>query len=88
MRRMFVVGGFALSLCSFAGGAEPAKVTFDDHILPFFRDKCLSCHNPDKKSSGLVLNNYSKVMEGGSSGAVVKPGETTDVGDVVLSRRR
>ncbi len=51
------------------------KVTYDEHILPFFRDKCLSCHNPDKKSSGLVLSNYTKLMEGGSSGPVVKPGD-------------
>jgi len=51
------------------------KITYDEHILPIFKDKCLSCHNQDKKRADLILNNYAKVMEGGSSGAVVKPGD-------------
>ncbi|HEY7331186.1 MAG TPA: c-type cytochrome domain-containing protein [Gemmataceae bacterium] len=54
---------------------KPAKITFDEHILPLFRDKCIACHNQDKKRAGLVLDNYTKVMEGSSSGVVVKPGD-------------
>ncbi len=69
-----------LALCALAGPAvaqpkKAAKITYDDHVLPIFKDKCVSCHSQDKKRGGLVLNNYTKVMEGSSSGAVVKPGD-------------
>lgn len=51
------------------------KVTYDQHVLPVLRDKCLSCHNADKARGGLDASSYGKLMEGGSSGAVVKPGD-------------
>jgi WD40 repeat protein len=54
---------------------KPAKITYDEHVLPLFRDKCIACHNQDKKRAGLILDNYTKVMEGSSSGVVVKPGD-------------
>jgi hypothetical protein len=69
----------ALCLCGssvFAADAKkPAKIPYEEHVLPLFRDKCVACHNQDKKRAGLVLDNYAKVMEGSSSGAVVKPGD-------------
>jgi hypothetical protein len=51
------------------------KPTFQDHVLPVLQAKCGNCHSPDKKRGGLVVTNYTKLMEGGSSGAVVKPGD-------------
>src|SRR5262249_3792704 len=54
---------------------KPPRITYDDHVLPLFKDKCVSCHTPDKKRGGLVLSNYTRLMEGGSSGACVKPGD-------------
>src|SRR5438270_1532115 len=54
---------------------KPAKLTYDEHVLPLLRDKCLGCHNADKAKGGLDASNYAKLMEGGSSGAVVKPGD-------------
>jgi len=69
----------SLCLCGsnlFAADAKkPAKITYEQHVLPLFREKCVACHNQDKKKAGLVLDNYTKVMEGSSSGAVVKPGD-------------
>ncbi len=68
-----------LFLCSIAPAAEPAKtsakITYDDHVLPFLRDKCLSCHSPDKQKGGLQMHTYARLMVGGSSGAVVTPGD-------------
>lgn len=58
-----------------ADAKKPAKITYEEHILPLLRDKCIACHNQDKKRAGLVLDNYTKVMEGSSSGPVVKPGD-------------
>jgi hypothetical protein len=69
----------SLNLCASAlSAAEPKKaapVTYDQHVLPLLKDKCIGCHNQDKKRGGLTLNNYLKLMEGGSSGACVKPGD-------------
>ena len=66
----------SLCLCgesSFAADAK--KVTYEEHVLPILRDKCIACHNQDKKRGGLILSNYTSLMEGGSSGAAVKPGD-------------
>jgi len=63
------------ALCVLCGESLAAKVTFDDNVLPILKDKCVACHNPDKKRGGVVLNNYAKIMEGGSAGALVKPGD-------------
>jgi hypothetical protein len=57
------------------GQAKPARVTFDEHVLPILKDKCVGCHSVDKKRGGLVVNNYTALMAGGSSGAAVKPGD-------------
>jgi hypothetical protein len=61
------------------GSAQPKppvkRTTFDEHVLPILKDKCVACHGPDKKRGGLVLNNYLATMQGGSSGASVKPGD-------------
>jgi len=54
---------------------KAAKVTYEEHVLPILRDKCIGCHNQDKKRGGLVLSNYTAAMQGGSSGVVVKPGD-------------
>lgn len=66
-----------LSLATQSAIAQPSakKINYQDHILPFFQDKCVACHNQDKKSSGVILNSYSKVIEGGSSGIIVKAGD-------------
>jgi hypothetical protein len=67
---------FAISL--FAGltaGQAPAKITYDQHILPFLMEKCANCHSSDKKRGGLIVTNFAKIMEGGSSGAVIKAGD-------------
>jgi Planctomycete cytochrome C/WD domain, G-beta repeat len=69
-----------LTLIVLASGAQAAdtpqpKITYDDHILPILRDNCFACHGQDKQKAGLSLHNYTKLMQGSSSGAVVKPGD-------------
>jgi WD40 repeat protein len=51
------------------------KVTYDEHVVPILREKCFACHNQDRKSGGLRLNNFTNVMAGGASGEIVKPGD-------------
>ena len=55
--------------------AAQDKVTYQDHVLPIFRNTCLNCHNPDKKKAGLDLSSYSGVMTGSENGKVIEPGD-------------
>lgn len=54
------------------------KITYDDHVRPILQAKCATCHNANKKSSGLDLSNYINLMLGGSSGEVIEPGSAED----------
>ena len=74
----FILCFFSVSLClcgEYSFAADAKKVTYDEHVLPILRDKCIACHNQDKKRGGLIMNTYTSLMEGGSSGVVVKPGD-------------
>lgn len=70
--------GVAISALQFfsSQGIAQDKVTFEDHIKPIFRDRCLSCHNTNKKSSDLDLSSYTAMMQGGASGASIEPGDS------------
>jgi len=70
-----VLSTLLLALPAGALAADAEKVTFDDHVLGVFRQRCGSCHNPDKKAGGLDLTTYSGFMAGGGSGAVVEAGD-------------
>jgi hypothetical protein len=48
---------------------------FVDHIQPIFAQHCARCHSEDNRKSGLALNSFALMMEGGSSGAVITPGD-------------
>ncbi len=50
------------------------KITFNDHVLPIFKNACLNCHNPDKKKAGLDLSTYSATIQGSENGKVVQSG--------------
>jgi hypothetical protein len=54
---------------------EPAKITFEDHIKPIFREHCTSCHNNNAKKGGLSLESFQMTMTGGSSGEVLVAGD-------------
>lgn len=75
---VFLLGGwlgFDLRHAAAADKPKAAKLNYQDHILPILRDKCVACHDPDKMKGGLDVTSYAKLMEGGGSGAVVKPGD-------------
>src|SRR5437879_5426866 len=54
---------------------KKSKITYDDNVLPILRDKCIACHSPDKSRGGLVVSSFTTLMQGGSSGEVIKPGD-------------
>jgi WD40 repeat protein len=74
-----------LSLCSLYLSSDsllaadppkaPKKITYQDNIQPILREKCFACHDSDKLKGGLDVTSFTKLMEGGGSGAVVKPGD-------------
>lgn len=61
--------------CAGIAFAQEKKLTYQDQVLPFLREKCAACHNPDKKQGGLSVVTYSALMEGGGRGKSVEPGD-------------
>lgn len=67
-------------LCAILFVVSPVTVdgkppTYEDDVLPVFREKCCSCHNADRKAGGLDLTSYQQMMAGGNSGDVVAGGD-------------
>ena len=71
MREIFIYSSLAIA---FLAPAKAEPPNFADHVLPIFKENCLSCHDEGKKKGGLVLSSLEKVLEGSSGGQVVKPG--------------
>ena len=67
----------ALSLGLIAAGPLFAadKVTYQDQILPIFRNKCLKCHNADKMKADLDLSTYDAAIQGSGNGPVLVGGD-------------
>jgi hypothetical protein len=58
-----------------AAAAAAEKTTYDDHVLPVLRNRCLNCHNPDKKKASFDASTYTTILAGGGSGKVLVPGD-------------
>ena len=73
----------AVALCTVFGqpgfspayGQDDKKLTFDDHIQPLLRQRCSSCHSPNKKSGDLDVTSFAALMQGGASGESIEPGD-------------
>jgi hypothetical protein len=72
VKKFVVLSATIAAAITAAHGQE--KVTFDDHVLPIFRNACLNCHNPDKKKAGLDLSTYSASIQGSENGKVLQSG--------------
>jgi hypothetical protein len=53
-------------------------VDFARDVHPIIATRCLGCHSAEKRSGGLSLATYSDVIDGGRSGAVVRPGNSAN----------
>src|SRR4051794_39639526 len=73
--RIACAAAFVFVIATNVARAEDTKVTYDDQLAPIFRQRCSSCHNPTAKKADLDVTNYSALMHGGSSGAVIQAGE-------------
>jgi len=70
--KLLLVASLAASAFA-ATSPDPAakKITYEDDVLPIFRDNCLKCHNPDKQKGDLDLTSFSAAIKGGGSGATL-----------------
>ena len=77
MFRVSLIACLVLAAASSAMAQDAAaqKITYTDHILPLFKQRCGSCHNANDRKGGLTLDNYAGTMQGGSSGVVVEGGD-------------
>jgi uncharacterized membrane protein len=53
----------------------PSATFFAARVAPIFENKCLNCHNAQKRKGKLQLDSFENVMRGGKDGIVVKPGD-------------
>jgi WD40 repeat protein/mono/diheme cytochrome c family protein len=68
----------AALLCAVAarvGGAQ-VKVTYASHVAPIFAEKCVACHSHANRASGLNLESYEALMNGGRRGPGVVAGRS------------
>ena len=59
-------------------GADVADTppNFEEHVLPILREYCISCHRGSRARNGLKLKSVDAILEGGSSGPAVVPGDS------------
>lgn len=51
-------------------------IVYSDLIQPMLKRHCKTCHNPVKKSSGLVIDSWDHLMKGGEGGEVIIAGHS------------
>ncbi len=57
-------------------GSLPEKPDYVTHIQPLFKRSCVKCHGPEKRKSGLRLDEKRYALKGGESGPVaLVPGD-------------
>lgn len=54
---------------------SPDAGEFEARIQPILRQKCVSCHNPDKKKGNLLLDTPEHILLGGKHGPVLVAGQ-------------
>ncbi|HPQ99822.1 MAG TPA: FN3 associated domain-containing protein [Saprospiraceae bacterium] len=67
-----------------AVAVDASSLVFQDVIQPIFRQKCTSCHNPEKAKGELLLHNQAGVEKGGKDGPLFIAG---DVDNSLLIQR-
>ncbi len=67
---VILLGGMATVVCG-----QEAKTNYEDHVKSILRQRCASCHGPDSRKGDLDVTNFTNLMQGGSSGAVIEPGD-------------
>ena len=53
-------------------GKVKTKITFEEHVLPIFKARCVKCHAGVEPSQGLRLTTRREVLRGGESGPAMR----------------
>lgn len=53
-------------------GQEKPKVTFEDHVLPILKTRCLKCHAGAEPAGELLLTTRREILRGGKSGPAIR----------------
>ncbi len=68
----------ALAAASAAGAQSEGERHFEENVRPLFAGRCQTCHNDSVRSGGLSLASRNAVLEGGTRGPAVVPGNAAD----------
>src|SRR5713226_1878435 len=61
-----------------ARGGGQATIDYQQQVHPIIAAKCLTCHSAERRSGGLSLASYGDALQGGRSGAAIRPGDPED----------
>ncbi len=53
-------------------GKAKTKITFEEHVLPIFKARCVKCHAGAEPSQGLRLTTRREILRGGQSGPAMR----------------
>jgi hypothetical protein len=67
----FLFGCFAIE-------AAEVSIDFEKEIRPLLREKCYSCHGPEKQKGDLRLDNRTHAMKGGVEGLAIVAGHRSE----------
>jgi uncharacterized protein DUF1549/uncharacterized protein DUF1553/cytochrome c len=67
-----------------ATGNPPPTIDYQQQVHTLLAAKCLSCHSAERRSGGLSLTAYADALDGGRSGAAIRPGDSA--GSLLMMR--
>jgi hypothetical protein len=67
-----------------AQGAAAGRIDYASQVHPILVEFCEECHSAEVRKGGLSVATYADLLEGGRSGAVVRPG--TSVASLLVDR--
>ena len=85
LRLVKIAGLIVLSIAPIPVGAQTSDGNrdaslrfFENRIRPQLAENCYECHGAERQESGLRLDTYAGILEGGDTGQAVVPGEPDD----------
>ena len=81
-RYPFATAAVLMSICvspvRLEAQTAPALVDYNREVHGLLAARCLVCHSQEKRSGGLSLGTYEDILNGGRSGAALKPGKSAE----------
>src|SRR5687768_117312 len=74
----------AMSAAGRPNAQTAPRVDFAREVQPILSERCIECHDKDKRKGGLSLATYGDALDGGRNGAAIRPGN--GAGSLLLHR--